>query len=103
MNTQGRIQKWGNSSAIRLPAKTLAAAGISPESEVDIQASKGRLVIQLHEKTLEASLDTILAEVPGIEELLQFVQQGLSNAIVKTADTTRCLEEARRTLKPGDR
>ncbi len=31
------IQKWGNSSAIRLSAKVLAASGLSSDSKVDIQ------------------------------------------------------------------
>jgi antitoxin component of MazEF toxin-antitoxin module len=51
MQEQGKIQKWGNSSAIRLSAKLLAAAGITTDSEVDIQANDGRVVIQLHEQT----------------------------------------------------
>jgi len=31
MQAQGKIQKWGNSSAIRLSAKVLAAAGITTD------------------------------------------------------------------------
>ena len=59
MHIQSKIQKWGNSSAVRLPAKVLAASGIKPDSVIDIQASKGRLVIQLHETTNEQMFDKL--------------------------------------------
>lgn len=92
MQAQGKIQKWGNSSAIRLPAKMLAAAGITNDSEVDIQAEKGRLVIQLPEQTKEQLLDKVLAEEPGAVELLAAVKQNLARAIQMTNDTTeKCL------------
>ena len=68
MHIQSKIQKWGNSSAIRLPTKILAASGISSDSEVDIQASEGRLVIQLHETTNEQIFDKLFAEMPEAEE-----------------------------------
>lgn len=88
MHTQGKIQKWGNSSAIRLPAKMLAAAGIDSDSDVDIQADNGRLVIQLPEKTQEQLFDKLLAEEEGAEELLKLVKASLASAIQLTDETT---------------
>lgn len=38
------IKKWGNSAAIRLPSKILAAAHISPSSSISIEV-KGRKII----------------------------------------------------------
>ncbi len=91
MVSQGKIQKWGNSCAIRLPAKVLAAAGIENDSEVDIQADNGRVVIQLHERTLEQAFDKLLADEPGAAELFLLVKKGLSKAIALTDETTeRC-------------
>lgn len=91
MEAQGKIQKWGNSSAIRLPAKVLAAAGFDSDSEVDIQVDDGRVVIQLHERTLEQTFDKLLAEEPGAAELLAQVKESLSRAIILTDETTeRC-------------
>lgn len=46
MQIQGKIQKWGDSSALRLPVEALAAAGISGNAEVEIQADKGFLLIR---------------------------------------------------------
>ncbi len=89
MQSQGKIQKWGNSSAIRLPAKVLAAAGISSESEVDIQADNGRVVIQLPDRTKEQLFDKLLSEVPDAEEVLEMVSQSLKNAITMTEETTK--------------
>ena len=89
MNMQGKIQKWGNSSAIRLPAKVLAAAGISLESEVDIQADSGRVVIQLSERTQEQLFDKLLAEVPDAVEVIAMVKKSLQSAIVMTDETTK--------------
>jgi antitoxin component of MazEF toxin-antitoxin module len=91
MVSQGKIQKWGNSAAIRLPAKVLAAAGIENDSEVDIQADDGRVVIQLHERTLEQTFDKLLADESGAAELLSLVKEGLAKAIALTDQTTeRC-------------
>lgn len=91
MQAQGRIQKWGNSSAIRLSAKVLAAAGITTDSEVDIQANDGRVVIQLHEQTQEQALDKLLATEPHAADLLALVQASLARAIDQTDKTTaRC-------------
>lgn len=89
MQISGKIQKWGNSSAIRLPAKALAAAGISQESVVDIQADSGRLVIQLPERTQEQLFDKLLAEVPDAEKVIAMVKGGLKAAIDMTDETTR--------------
>jgi antitoxin MazE len=88
MISEGKIQKWGNSAAIRLPAKLLAAAGIPNDSEVDIQADSGRVVIQLHERTLEQQFDKLLAEEPEAAELLALVKDGLAKAIALTDETT---------------
>ena len=91
MQAQGKIQKWGNSSAIRLSAKVLAAAGITTDSEVDIQANEGRVVIQLHEQTQEQALDKLLATEPHAADLLTLVQASLTRAIDQTDKTTaRC-------------
>ena len=98
MQIQSKIQKWGNSSAVRLPAKALAASGMKPDSEIDIQASKGRLVIQLHETTNEQMFDKLFADYPETEELLSFVQKGLTEAILMTEETTKIVEASREGL-----
>jgi antitoxin component of MazEF toxin-antitoxin module len=88
MQAEGKIQKWGNSSAIRLSAKVLAAAGITNDSDVDIQADSGRLVIQLKERTQEQLFDKLLAEESGSAEVLKHVRDSLSKAIAETDETT---------------
>jgi len=98
MHLQGKIQKWGNSSAVRLPAKMLAASGIKPDSVIDIQASKGRLVIQLHETTNEQMFDKLFADMPEAEELLGFVQKHLTDAILMTDEATQIVEVSRKEL-----
>ena len=98
MHIQSKIQKWGNSSAVRLPAKVLAASGIKPDSVIDIQASKGRLVIQLHETTNEQMFDKLFKDIPEAEELLSFVQERLTDAILKTDEAARVVETSREEL-----
>ena len=88
MQAEGKIQKWGNSSAIRLSAKVLAAAGITNGSDVDIQADSGRLVIQLKERSQEQLFDKLLAEEAEAAELLKLVRTSLSKAITETDETT---------------
>ena len=91
MQAQGKIQKWGNSAGIRLPSKLLAAAGIANDANVDIQADKGRVVIQLHKSTQEQAFDELLATEPEAAELLALVKNSLAKAIDLTDDTTeRC-------------
>jgi alpha-D-ribose 1-methylphosphonate 5-triphosphate synthase subunit PhnG len=69
----------------------LAAAGIATNSEVDIQANDGRVVIQLHELTQEQAFDKLLANEPDAAELLALVQASLTKAIDRTDKTTeRC-------------
>ena len=71
MQSQGNIQKWGNSSAIRLPAKILAVAGITNNSAVDIQADGRRLVIRLLGRTQGQLLDKLLVQKEAMKELLK--------------------------------
>ena len=93
MNQAAKIQKWGNSAAIRLPATVLAAAGISLNSKVDIQAERGRLVIQLPEQTKEKLFDQLLSEIPDIEVVLAKVQDKLTYAIAATEITATHAEK----------
>lgn len=54
-----RIQKWGNSLALRIPQAFAAEAGLSQDSPVELTLDEGRLVIKpiaTHTFTLEALL-----------------------------------------------
>lgn len=108
MQTQGKIQKWGDSSALRLPVEALAAAGISGNVEVEIQADNGRLVIweqrvsgqaekrllnsaASHGQTEVDEFEKLLAREPGAAKLLAEVKDSLAEAIKLTDETTaRC-------------
>ncbi|AHE53050.1 AbrB/MazE/SpoVT family DNA-binding domain-containing protein [Sphingomonas sanxanigenens] len=41
-----RIEKWGNSAAVRIPAQVMAAAAIRIDQAVDVGAEGGRIVIE---------------------------------------------------------
>jgi len=41
-----RIQKWGNSLAVRIPQVFAAEAGLSQDSPVELSLENGRLVIK---------------------------------------------------------
>jgi antitoxin MazE len=41
-----RIQKWGNSLALRIPQAFAAEAGLSQDSPVELTLEEGRLVIK---------------------------------------------------------
>jgi len=98
MHARAKIQKWGNSSAVRLPMKALAAAGLSADSEVEIQASKGCIVIKLKQPSKERQLDKILAESPDMAELIAEVRKGLNHAIAMTEQATQVVDETRADL-----
>jgi antitoxin MazE len=40
-----KIQKWGNSLALRIPKSFAAEAGIDQDSSVDLALEKGKLII----------------------------------------------------------
>jgi antitoxin MazE len=57
-----RVQKWGNSLALRIPKSFAAETALDPGTEVDLTVEDGRLVVT----PLEAptySLDGLLAHV----------------------------------------
>lgn len=56
------IRKWGNSSAVRLPASALKEAGFSPDQKVSITVTRGRIVIVACDK-VEFALDDLLAGI----------------------------------------
>ncbi len=40
-----RIQKWGNSLALRIPKTFASEAGLEPDSEVELSLVEGQIVI----------------------------------------------------------
>ncbi|MFH0765736.1 MAG: AbrB/MazE/SpoVT family DNA-binding domain-containing protein [Calditrichota bacterium] len=56
-----RIQKWGNSLALRIPKPFAEEAGFAPDTLVDIQISDGALIVTAAVK--QPSLDELLAGV----------------------------------------
>ncbi|WP_257263872.1 AbrB/MazE/SpoVT family DNA-binding domain-containing protein [Endozoicomonas sp. ONNA2] len=62
---QTEIKKWGNSAAVRLPAKALAQAGIEINSSVEIVAVDGEIILKpIANPTDEYTLDDLLAIGP---------------------------------------
>lgn len=43
---RARVRKWGNSSAVRIPAPVLHASHLRPNELVDIREEAGRIVIE---------------------------------------------------------
>jgi antitoxin MazE len=41
-----QIKKWGNSSAVRIPADVLAAANLSVDDDVTISHDGGKIIIE---------------------------------------------------------
>ncbi len=57
-----KVQKWGNSLALRIPKSFAAETLLEPETEVDLSLVKGKLVITpitKDEYTLETLLEAI--------------------------------------------
>ena len=60
-----RIQKWGNSLAIRIPKAFATEVGLKEDSEVDVSLKSGKLVVVPVEKpglTLKALVAKITEE-----------------------------------------
>jgi antitoxin MazE len=59
------VRKWGNSAAVRIPARVLADAGLKPGDAVEVRGEKGQIVIQpvaKPKKDLAALLEGITPE-----------------------------------------
>lgn len=61
MNT--RIQKWGNSLAVRIPKAAATEAGLAQGTEVDLRATKEGLVIRVRRKKKVYTLKELLKGV----------------------------------------
>ncbi len=61
---RARVQKWGNSLAVRIPKAFAAEAQLKPDSAVDISLVNGKLV-----------LEPIAAEKDELERLLAAVTE----------------------------
>jgi len=57
-----RVQKWGNSLALRIPKSFAAEVGIDPDSSVEISLKDGKLVVVPSEKP-KFTLKQLLAQV----------------------------------------
>jgi len=58
-----KVQKWGNSLAVRIPRPCAADAGVSEGTVVDLVASEGRLVAVRTRDSRKFRLEDLLAKV----------------------------------------
>ena len=59
---KARIQKWGNSLALRIPKSFAAHSNIEQGSVVDLSLDNGRMIVE-PEKEQKYSLEELLAQV----------------------------------------
>jgi antitoxin MazE len=58
---KARIQKWGNSLALRIPKSFAAHSSIEQGSVVDLSLDNGRIIVEA--KAQEYSLEDLLARI----------------------------------------
>jgi antitoxin MazE len=69
---RARVQKWGNSLALRIPKAFAAEAGLKDDSPVEMSLAGGKLVIALVSKP-KLTLQQLLAQItddnihPGVD------------------------------------
>ena len=59
---KSRIQKWGNSLALRIPKSFAIEAGLCEDTAVDLSVTEGKLVVQPDSEE-PLCLDRLLAEI----------------------------------------
>ena len=69
-----RIQKWGNSLALRIPKSFATEAGIEQDSSVELSLEKGKLIIVSSQRP-KFTLKQLLSQV-GKDNLHQEIQTG---------------------------
>ena len=57
-----RVQKWGNSLALRIPKSFAAEVGLNPNSSVEMSLRDGKLVVAASDKP-KFTLRQLLAQV----------------------------------------
>ena len=57
-----KVQKWGNSLALRIPKAFAEELHLAPDSLIELSFEEGRLIVA-PVKTLHFELDELLAEV----------------------------------------
>jgi antitoxin MazE len=63
MNITQNLQKWGNSTGIRIPAKVMSAAKVKPNQTMTISLMGGSIVLTPLEDVEGITLDTMLMGV----------------------------------------
>ncbi len=59
---RSQLKKWGNSSAVRIPASMMTLAHLSPDQAVDLRFEDGKIIIEpIRLPTYE--LDQLLARM----------------------------------------
>jgi len=56
------VRKWGNSAAVRIPAKLLAEVGLEIDQPVELRSERGRIVIEPIRKR-RYDLDELIAAI----------------------------------------
>ena len=59
-----KVQKWGNSRAVRIPRAIAEEAGLDFDCAVDIECVNGEIRIKRARKRKRYDLDELLASVP---------------------------------------
>jgi antitoxin MazE len=67
---KGRIQKWGNSLAVRIPKAVAVEAGLGEDAVVDLALVKGKLVVTPQPGPV--SLEKLLAGVTSANRHHEF-------------------------------
>ena len=56
------VRKWGNSAAVRIPARVLADAGLNIDQAVEIREERGRIIIE-RARERKLKLSDLLSEI----------------------------------------
>ena len=60
---KARVQKWGNSLAVRIPTAFAAELGLEADTTIELSVRDDTLVIERNDDLPEISLDELLAGV----------------------------------------
>jgi antitoxin MazE len=69
------VRKWGNSAAVRIPARVLADAGLDIDRPIEIREDRGRIIIE-----------PVREQQFKLEDLLKRIRPGNLHEPVDTGD-----------------
>ncbi len=106
MQHTSKIQRWGNSSAIRLPARLMQEVGLYAGAPVTLYTNNDELIIRREQQPEEARISDMIDNEADAIAAVQAVRAAMNEAVTvaeKAIERTESVIEALDAADTGER